>query len=449
MLLFILYTYSMKKLHDGIHSFASRYLPDIHHLPKNAFAKNALFFLSIIGFSSMLRQQVSANTSISTSLNNNVMTIENLVVTSNGTPTWTWRVRLGAGWVQINLWSPSWVLKVDSNNYVVQWQVQWPDIENNTIEGIKIANNAITSSKLDTWSITNDKIQDGIITCTKLNLASFPWLSCTGWPVPTWSCPPWQFMQWITATWGMVCVPGNGSGSLPTCNPGESLQYTWWSRQCYIPQDSWSWSSYWDYDWWTEAIRNKNVGNVGIGINNPTSTLTVSGSVEINWSWVINTGTLASGTLGTVPGLATPDTSAVFYVNNWRVGILTKNPSYTLDVVGTIRAASIITSSDARLKTNIKVVDNALSSLLWINGYTYTLKQDGTSQYWVLAQEIEKFFPYLVSTDASWYKAVNYNGLIAPMIQAIHELDAKVQAIEEKYTSNEQRINALEKRLAK
>jgi hypothetical protein len=46
---------------------------------------------------------------------------------------------------------------------------------------------------------------------------------------------------------------------------------------------------------------------------------------------------------------------------------LTANPQYTLDVVGTIRAAEILTTSDARKKTDIAVIDNALSSLLGIN----------------------------------------------------------------------------------
>jgi trimeric autotransporter adhesin len=65
----------------------------------------------------------------------------------------------------------------------------------------------------------------------------------------------------------------------------------------------------------------------------------------------------------------------------------------------------------------------------------------------VLAQEVEQFFPYIVSTDGNGYKAVNYNGLIAPIIQAIHELDTKIQSIDKKYQSNEDRISEIEKKL--
>lgn len=375
------------------------------------------------------------------------MTIETLVVTDNGLPSGWWKIRLGSAWLQLNLWVPSWVLKIDWSNYVTQWQVQWGDIENNTIEGTKIANNAITSSKLDTWSVTNSKIQDGVIDCSKIDLSSFPGLSCSTSNPNNFVCPSGQFIQWITSTWAIICIPG---GWWVACNEWQIPVWSWWTWTCQWT-NSWpgTWSSFWDFNSMTEHIRNNNNWNVGIWVNNPTSKLTVSGSVLVSGSGVINTWTLSSGTIGTVWTTATPDENAILYVNNGKVGILTSNPSYTLDVVGTIRAASIITSSDARLKTNIKVIDNALAWLLGVNGYSYTLKSDGLSQYWVLAQEIEQFFPYLVSTDNNWYKAVNYNGLIAPIIQAIHELDSKVQSIEAKYQSNEQRIQALEKRLTK
>jgi hypothetical protein len=49
----------------------------------------------------------------------------------------------------------------------------------------------------------------------------------------------------------------------------------------------------------------------------------------------------------------------------------------------------------------------------------------------VVAQEVEAVFPELVHTDPSGYKKVNYAGLIGPLIEAVKELDARVQALEE------------------
>ena len=50
----------------------------------------------------------------------------------------------------------------------------------------------------------------------------------------------------------------------------------------------------------------------------------------------------------------------------------------------------------------------------------------------VIAQEVEKVFPELVETDADGLKRVAYHGLIAPLIEAVKELDDRLRAIEER-----------------
>ncbi len=48
----------------------------------------------------------------------------------------------------------------------------------------------------------------------------------------------------------------------------------------------------------------------------------------------------------------------------------------------------------------------------------------------VIAQEVEKVFPELVTTDEQGRKKVEYEGLIAPLIEAVKELDERVRALE-------------------
>jgi hypothetical protein len=48
----------------------------------------------------------------------------------------------------------------------------------------------------------------------------------------------------------------------------------------------------------------------------------------------------------------------------------------------------------------------------------------------VIAQDVEKVFPELVTTDDQGYKRVAYYGLIAPLIEAVKELDERVAALE-------------------
>ena len=50
----------------------------------------------------------------------------------------------------------------------------------------------------------------------------------------------------------------------------------------------------------------------------------------------------------------------------------------------------------------------------------------------VIAQDVEVVFPELVKTDARGFKTVHYPGLIAPLIEAVRELDERLRAIEER-----------------
>jgi hypothetical protein len=70
-----------------------------------------------------------------------------------------------------------------------------------------------------------------------------------------------------------------------------------------------------------------------------------------------------------------------------------------------------------------------------LRGVSFEWREDAPSGHsgkdlGVIAQEVEQIFPELVHTDERGYKRVKYAGLIAPLIEAIKELDARVQALE-------------------
>ncbi|MFN3453352.1 MAG: tail fiber domain-containing protein, partial [Pseudobdellovibrio sp.] len=91
---------------------------------------------------------------------------------------------------------------------------------------------------------------------------------------------------------------------------------------------------------------------------------------------------------------------------------------------GNILASTYLWTSDARLK-NIESKSEGLAALDNINGYKFNWKSDGKSDYGVIAQEVEQQFPELVITQPDGVKTVNYLGLIAPLIESIHELKAE------------------------
>ena len=82
-------------------------------------------------------------------------------------------------------------------------------------------------------------------------------------------------------------------------------------------------------------------------------------------------------------------------------------------------------SSDARLKSNIVSLGSTLPKLLQIDGKSYEMK--GKQKIGVLAQEIQEVFPELVSEDDNEMLAVNYQGLVPVLINALKEQDAKMK----------------------
>jgi hypothetical protein len=107
---------------------------------------------------------------------------------------------------------------------------------------------------------------------------------------------------------------------------------------------------------------------------------------------------------------------------------------------GTISSASSITASgaitaggdvtafsDARLKTSIRNIDNALNMVGDMRG-VYFIK-DGEAGTGVIAQEVEKILPEVVHDGE--YKSVAYGNMVGVLIEAIKELKKEVETLKE------------------
>ena len=95
-------------------------------------------------------------------------------------------------------------------------------------------------------------------------------------------------------------------------------------------------------------------------------------------------------------------------------------------------AGDLNVNSDARLKANIVSLGATLSKLLQIDGKSYTMKKDESEKQkiGVLAQDIEKVFPELVS-ESNGIKSVNYQGLVPVLINALKEQEERIKRLEE------------------
>ena len=91
----------------------------------------------------------------------------------------------------------------------------------------------------------------------------------------------------------------------------------------------------------------------------------------------------------------------------------------------------INSASDQNLKTNIKTIENSVETLNSLRGVSFDWKSTNKSSYGVVAQELEKVLPDLVSRNDGG-RSVNYNGLIGFLIEAVKELSAEVEELKKK-----------------
>ena len=104
--------------------------------------------------------------------------------------------------------------------------------------------------------------------------------------------------------------------------------------------------------------------------------------------------------------------------------------SNNLTVVGEVEV-----QSDERLKSNIVSLGSTLSKLILIDGKSYV--KDGKQRIGVLAQEIQKVFPELVTVDGNEMLSVNYQGLVPVLINALKEQDKIIKSQEARLTNIE------------
>jgi len=105
--------------------------------------------------------------------------------------------------------------------------------------------------------------------------------------------------------------------------------------------------------------------------------------------------------------------------------------SVTVDVSGNLVASGNVTaSSDERLKDNIENIKNALSKIKNLRGITYDRNDINIRQSGLIAQDVEKVLPELVSTNESGYLSIAYGNMAGLFVEAIKELESRLSDIE-------------------
>ena len=198
-------------------------------------------------------------------------------------------------------------------------------------------------------------------------------------------------------------------------------------------------------------------------VHYPLMTVSTSGSIAIantsstKLSYVPSTGTLSATTFsGTLSGSATSATSATNAVNTTNAnttGSVTTNSTYYPSFVasnssssqglntataltfnpstGTLSATVHTSTSDETLKENIAPITNALDIINNIDGVKFNWKDNGNPSAGLIAQQVEQYLPELITT-ADGKKSLNYNGIIAVLVEAIKAQQVQIDALTKK-----------------
>ena len=111
-------------------------------------------------------------------------------------------------------------------------------------------------------------------------------------------------------------------------------------------------------------------------------------------------------------------------------------------------AGMLTENSDERLKTNINILSGVLPKLLQVSGYSYDWKDKNRSeskQIGLMAQEVQKVFPDLVSEDEDGYLSVSYTRFVPLLIAGLQEQENQMAQIKAENAELEDRVLALEK----
>ncbi|EOO9527699.1 tail fiber domain-containing protein [Escherichia coli] len=142
--------------------------------------------------------------------------------------------------------------------------------------------------------------------------------------------------------------------------------------------------------------------------------------------------------------------------------------SASLAVEGTVTCTSVTQSSDRDLKDNIQVIGDATEAIRKMNGYTYTLKENGLPYAGVIAQEVMEALPEAVGSfthygealqgptidgnelrEETRYLNVDYAAVTGLLVQVARETDNRVTELEEENASLRANIAVMDERITK
>ena len=100
-----------------------------------------------------------------------------------------------------------------------------------------------------------------------------------------------------------------------------------------------------------------------------------------------------------------------------------------LSATGNITSPYFYSESDANLKKDVTPIIGALSSVQALSGVNFTWKHNDIKAIGLIAQEVEQVLPVVVGVSPEGYKTVQYNSIIAVLIEAVKDQQKQIDEL--------------------
>jgi hypothetical protein len=173
-------------------------------------------------------------------------------------------------------------------------------------------------------------------------------------------------------------------------------------------------------------------GSAGFTFDKTANVLTVGGNIAgsnfITVGQITATGNITGayiiGDGSQLTGIATSysDSNVAAYLASGTV-------STNILTTGDVTAANFNTTSDARIKTNVCQIDNAMDIVNQLEGVFFD--KNGVADLGLIAQQVEAVLPRATKTldDEIQTKTVNYGGLVGVLIEAIKSNKKEIEEL--------------------
>jgi len=197
---------------------------------------------------------------------------------------------------------------------------------------------------------------------------------------------------------------------------------------------------FWHHNADTSMVLDGSTGNVGIGTIDPKAKLHVNDSIYASH---VNGGFVSLNSQSGSIELASGDDEYSFIDfrgknhlgTDYKGRIIFDDKKFSIEggdvkIGGNVYAFSHLENSDERLKQNIQPLVSSLAKLAQLRGVSFKWKDEPQdNQIGLVAQEVEKILPEIVSTDSEGYKSIAYGKLTAVLLEAIKEQQQQIEEL--------------------